>query len=289
MEKISIGSVLAYLLISCCIAGLCAPTFIQAKKINISVMIRDSLSLDSIPLVKVTIEELGQSFKTTRSGFYAVLKPDTYTFIFEAEDYEPLNRSISIDTEGEQFFLTMVMISDRLVLERRTDSLKFYLETFRNAIENDEITLAEQYIAALEKYDCPVATRDSIHEVYEAKKLVCIDNLIDYARALEDSGKLADAYYYYNKVVAIDSLNETALAKIKENDTRISQKEKDVSKQTTKSAQKSAEEIEEIYKSAISRFVAEDYNGALPLLRTVLKYQPNHEGAKITCLELKCG
>ena len=104
--------------------------------------------------------------------------------------------------------------------------------------------------------------------------------MLEYASTLEDSGKLADAYYYYNKVVVFDSLNETALAKIEAIDTRISQKGKGVSKQTGKPAQKSAEEIEEIYESAISKFLAEDYNGALSLLKTVLKYQPTHEGAK---------
>ncbi|MGB3478702.1 MAG: hypothetical protein WBB67_06035 [bacterium] len=280
MGKLSIESVFAHLLIFSCIAGFCTPTFIQAKKINISVMIRDSLSLDSIPLVKVTVEELGQSFKTTRSGFCVALQPATYSFIFEAENYEPLSKTISIDTEGQQFFLKMVTISDRLVLEKRTDSLNFYLEAFRGAIENGEITLAERYIAALEKYDYPVATGDSIREVYEAKKLVCIDSLFDYARALEDSGKLADAYYYYNKVVAIDSLNETALTKMEEADSLLFQKKKDVSKQKSKTAKISPEEIEKMYSTAVSKFLDEDYNGALSLLRTVLKYQPNHEGAK---------
>ncbi len=280
MAKSSIESALVHLLIFSCIVSLCIPTFIQAKKINISAMIRDSLSLDSIPLVKVMVEELGQSFKTTRSSFYVALPPNTYTFLLEAEDYEKLKKSITISTEGERFVFAMVKTPYRLSLKKRADSLNIYLKAFGAAIGNGDIALAGQYMAILEGYHCSDAIMEGIREVYETRKVGWVDSMLEYANTLEDSGKLSDAYYYYNKVVAFDSLNETALAKIEAIDTRISQKEKGVSKRTSKPAQKSAEEIEEIYASAISKFLAEEYNGALSLLKTVLKYQPTHEGAK---------
>ncbi len=280
MLRSIILAMIAQLIVSFNNGDLYSSAFLQAETINVSAVIRDSLTHDSIPLVKVTVEELGQSFKTTRSSFCVALKPDTYAFILEAEDYEMLKKSIAISTEGKRFVFDMVKTFDRLALEKQTDSLNIYLEAFHNAIENGEITLAERYIAALEKYDYPVATRDSINELYEAKKIVCIGSLLDYARALEDSGKLADAYYYYNKVVAIDSLNETALAQMEEADSRLFQKKKDVSKQKSKTAKISAEEIERMYSTAVSKFLDEDYNGALSLLKTVLKYQPTHEGAK---------
>ena len=171
MGKLSIESALVHLLIFSCIASLCIPTFIQAKKINISAMIRDSLSLDSIPLVKVMVEELGQSFKTTRSSLYVALSPGTYTFLLEAEDYEKLKKSITISTEGELFVFDMVKISYRLSLKERTDSLNIYLKAFNTAIGNDDIALAGRYMAILGGYRCSDVIMDGIREVYEQKSL----------------------------------------------------------------------------------------------------------------------
>jgi len=245
-------------------------------------MIRDSLSSDSIPLVTVTVEDLGQSFKTARSSFYVALPLGIYNFVLEAEGYEPLRKAITIDKEGEHFVLGMVKISDRFSLEKQRDSVNIYLNAFSNALARGEMLYAVQCLTALDSFGYPQNIRDSVLGVYQEKKLAYIDSLIVLSQALEDSGKFADAYYYYSKVINLDSLNETALMKIAEFDTHLSQNDKDVtgSEKPTEVVKISDEEIEEMYNSAISKFLEEDYKRALVLLKTVLKYKPNHEGAQ---------
>ena len=271
-----------HVIMMCCMLLLFLTDYIHAEKINVSAMIRDSLSTDSLPLVTVTVVNLGQSFKTTRSSFYIALPAGIYDFRLEAEGYEPLKKAIDIRIDGERFVLDMVKISDRIMLEQQRDSVNIYLGAFSNAIENGEILKAGQYLAALDTFGYPQAVRDSVHRLYEKERVAYIDSLLIYSQSLEDSGKASDAYYYYNKIISIDSLNETALKKCEEFNKPLTLDNKIVTNDAKPSEviKMSDQEIEKLYNSAIDRFLNEDYDRALALFKTILKHQPNHEGAK---------
>jgi hypothetical protein len=254
---------------------------ICANTVNISAFIRDSLSHDSIPLVTITVENLAKSYKTTRSSFYVALPPGTYTFLMEAESYESFRKSWTVTTEGEHMIFEMVKKIDRAVIAQKQDSIESYLLGYTRALDNNDLNLAYQYIYLLDNMGYESKLLDSMNSICASKKVLFIDSLIELAQALADSQKYADAYYYFNLVCDIDSLNQSAAAKRDEmHDIVIKKKKPDQGKTDPTTATKSAQEIEEMYNRAVAKFLAEEYKEAQNLLKTVLKYQPGHEGAK---------
>jgi tetratricopeptide (TPR) repeat protein len=259
---------------------------LHAVPLNISGVIRDSLSHDSLPFVKITITEFGKSFTTTRSGFFVALEPSTYTFLLEADAYESLKKELSVSTEGETFTFDMVKSSDRAKLDKRSDSLFLFQEGFYYAIAHQQITDAYAYMVACKRFSATGGQLDSMMTVYNAAKGVWIDSIFTYALALEDSQKVSDAYYYYKKILSVDSLHEGArehyaktegiLTAILEGKTPVSTGGAD----NETPARMTPEQIQGMFNQAVNKFLEEDYEGALILLKTILKNDPNHEGAK---------
>jgi tetratricopeptide (TPR) repeat protein len=138
---------------------------------------------------------------------------------------------------------------------------------------------ARRVIIAIEKFAQPSNIDSTIYEFYEKTKVLFIDSLFKHAQVLEDSQKLADAYYYYKRIVDVDSSQTTAIEKLKEVDLKLSGKQKPVVKEV-KTVEKTAEEIEKIYKDGVAKFFAEDYESAIKLFKLVLKYKPGHDGAQ---------
>lgn len=258
---------------------------LHAVPLNISGVIRDSLSHDSLPFVKITILEFGKSFTTTRSGFFVALEPSTYTFLLEADAYESLKKKLSVTTEGETFTLDMVKSSDRAELDKRSDSLFLFQEGFYDAIACQRINDAYAYMVACKRFGAAGMQLDSMMAVYNAAKGAWIDSVFAYALALEDSHKVSDAYYYYKNILSIDSLHEGArehCAKTEGTLTAILEGKtpgtSGIDNETP--ARMTPEQIQAMFNQAVDKFLEEDYEGALVLLKTVLKNDPQHEGAK---------
>lgn len=256
-----------------------------AALLNISGVIRDSLSHDPLPLVTVTITEFGKSFATTRSGFFVALEPSTYRFRLEADAYEPLNREITVTVEGEAFTFDMVKLSDRADPDKHSDSLFLFQKGFYHAIANQNITDAYAYMIVCKRLNLISEQFDSMMIVYQGAKGAWVDSIFAHALALEDSNRLSDAFYYYKKIVSIDSLHEGAKEHLAKTDAllvaRIAGKTHGFGALNDgSSARMTAEQIQTMFHQAVNKFIEEDYEGALVLLKTILKHDPNHEGAE---------
>lgn len=251
------------------------------EPINIQCTIRDSISHDSIPLVQITFENLGKSFKTRQSNFYVSLPSATYNLVLEADEYEKLVRSIDVSSESDSFVFEMVKASDRVWLGLKQDTLNIHLDSLDNALKKRELQEAKRLIAVVENYNCSVSVLDSIHKSYDLAKTAWSDSFLQIAQELEDSTKFADAYYYYKKIVDIDSLNETALKKLDEIDNKITGLQKGDTLQPPKETPAiDHQTIKKMYNEALSKFFSEDYNGALKLFKTILRYDPTYESAR---------
>lgn len=250
--------------------------FVQAKieSINVHCIISDSLSQEPIPLVKVTIENLGKSFKTTRSGFYALLATNTYNFLLEADGYEGLRKSIFVSSKNNEITFEMIKISDRIALEAKQETLNLYLNSFDNTLRNRAFPEAERLMAMIENLSVPSTMVDSIYTLYENAKTVWIDSLLQIAREFEESSEFAEATFYYQQIVDFDSLNIEAREKVDEMNEILARRGK------ANIPPKTSQELERMYNEAISKFLAEDYNGAYKIFKTFLSYKPGHVGAK---------
>ena len=246
-----------------------------AESINVHGIIIDSLSYEPVPSVRVTIENLGKSFKTTRSSFYVLLPPMTYTFLLEADGYEDLRKSISLSSQNSNISFEMVKVSDRIAITARQDTIDLYLSAFDKTIKNKAFSEAQGFMALIERHSITSTIVDSLHMVYENAKSHWIDTLLQNAQAFEDSSKYAEAAYCYQQVVALDSLNTLAQEKVDEMNDKLT-RETDVVKAPTKTAS----ELEKMYNEAVVKFLAEDYNAAYNLFKTFLIYKPRHEGAR---------
>jgi len=251
--------------------------FAQAtvESVNVHGVIIDSLSYEPIPSVRVTIENLGKSFKTTRSSFYVLLPTETYTFLLEADGYEDLRKSIPLSSQNSNISFEMVKVSDRVAITARQDTIDLYLSAFDNTLKNKAFSEAQGLMALIERHSITPTIIDSLQVVYENARSHWIDTLLQNARALEDSSKYAEAVYYYQQVVDIDSLNTLAQEKVDEMNDKLT-RETDAVKAPTKTAS----ELEKMYNEAVAKFLAEDYNTAYNLFKTFLIYKPGHEGAR---------
>lgn len=169
----------------------------------------------------------------------------------------------------------MVKVSDRMVFKAKQDTLDLYLNAFDNTLSNRAFPEAERLMAIIENLGVPLTVIDSLHLVYERTRAVLIDSLLQIAQAFEDSSKFADAAYYYQQLVDVDSLNTAAREKVAEMNVILAKEEA-----ASKPPAKTAAELEKMYNKAVSKFLAEDYNTAYKLFKVFLGYRPGHEGAK---------
>ncbi len=257
---------------------------LHAEQINVKATIRDSLSHDSIPVVKVTIVNLGKSFMTTKSSFYGPLPADTHDFLLEADGYNPLRKSVILSQTNSVLIFEMLKRGDDVGMRAKKDTLKQYIGSFNEAIKNRDVDEAERLIVLLEQYDCSSSTLEKAREAIEITKISLVDSLMGHARELEEAQKYADAYYYYKKIVEMDSLNQIALDKVDEMDKKLKGKQKPTTTTTPTTTpvkpKVTGEEITKMYNDGVARFLAEDYKGALKLFQSVLKYDSTHEGAQ---------
>jgi hypothetical protein len=251
--------------------------FAQAavESVNLHGVITDSVSSEQLPSVRVTIENLGKSFKTTRSSFYVLLSTGTYTFLLQADDYEDLRKSIFLSPQNTTVSFEMVKLSDRMAIKAKQDTIDLYLNAFANTLKNRAFFEAQRLIAAIENQGINPVIVDSLHMVYENTESHWIDSLMQAARVFEDSSKYAEAAYCYQQIVILDSLNTVARDKVDEMNDKLA-RETDAMKGPTKTAS----ELEKMYNEAVAKFLAEDYNAAYNLFKTFLTYKPSHEGAR---------
>jgi len=251
------------------------------EPINIQCTVRDSISRNSIPLVHVTFENLGKSFNTRQSSFYVSLPSTTYSIILEADAYEKCVKSINVSLENNSFVFEMVKVTDRRWLRARQDTLNIYLDSLDSALERRNFSAAKRLIIVIENFNCSEYVLDSIYKSYDLTKTTWADSILLIAQELEDSTKYADAYFYYKKIIDIDSLNETALLKFDEIDKKIAGVQENdtlhVSEVTPTLTHKA---IEKMYNEALAKFFSQDYKGARKLFNTILRYNPVHKGAQ---------
>jgi tetratricopeptide (TPR) repeat protein len=271
-------------IIVCIILMGTAPLMLQAVPLNVGVTVRDSLSQNAISKIKVMVKELGQSFVTAKSSFYVALEPSTYTFIFEAEGYETAQRKFAVTTEGQSFIAKMIKTSDLTGLNKRTDSLYLYMQGFQYACTHRRITDAYAYMVTCRRFNATDQQMDSMMIIYNETKDLWIDSIFEYAKTLEDSQKISDAYYYYKQILTVDPLHQGAQERLGKTETALTNKIEGKTQPTSSGGKgatpaMTAEQIESMFNQAVSKFIAEDYEGALTLLKTVLKNSPNHEGA----------
>jgi phosphopantetheine adenylyltransferase len=245
------------------------------ESVNVHGVIIDSLSYEPIPSARVTIENLGKSFKTTRSSFYLRLPSETYIFFLEADGYENLRKSIPVSSQNSDISLEMVKLSDRAAIKARQDTIELYLSSFDNLLKNRAFSEAYDLIVLIERHSVSSSIIDSLGVLYEATKSHWIDTLLQNARTFEDSSKYTEAAYFYQQVIDLDSLNTLAQEKVEEMKTKLTRETV-----TVKTPTKTASELEKMYNEAVAKFLAEDYTVAYNLFKTFLIYKPRHEGAR---------
>jgi hypothetical protein len=250
--------------------------FTQAtvESVNVHGVIIDSLSYEPIPSVRVTIENLGKSFKTTRSSFYIRLATETYAFFLEADGYEDLRKSILVSSQNNISF-EMVKISDRIAIKARQDTIDLYLSAFDNTLKNKAFFEAQNLMVLIGRYSITPTIIDSLYVMYENARSHWIDTLLQNARALEDSSKYAEAAYYYEQVANLDSLNTLAYEKVDEMNMKLTRETAAV-----KAPSKTTSELEKMYSEAVAKFLAEDYITSYNLFKTFLIYKPGHKSAR---------
>ena len=260
--------------------GILMPELLSAGDvINVHCTIYDSLSRDSIKEVHIAIESLQKSFNTKRSGFFMSVPAGEYEIVFTAPGYEEKTVKLNVGSQSSDFVVYLVKTQDREKINETRRLQKAYLDSLYQAFQKADAPMALRIMDAMSKH---LSVSEEISKAYEKAKVFWTDSLMKQAQVLEDSGKLADAYYYYKKVFNFDTLCEEAAKKMAEIDKKFSWKK---SRSTPKAKKvvvkkKTPEEIGKLYQQGIEQFLAEDYKTALKTFKEVLRYDPGHKGAK---------
>lgn len=253
-----------------------------AGNVNIRAAIRDSVSGSSIPQVRVTVLELAKSFNTRHSSFVFELPSGIYTIMLENPEYETLRRTFEFVTENNELVFALVKISDRERLKIKADSFYMLLDSLATALNGLDWPRTGVILSRVAGFiDPPPYNADSLARVIQAVKARILDSLMAEARAAEDSQRLADAYFYYGKVVEYDSTNEIARQKAAElSAPKPAVPPVSVRAPVNAETVPSDAEIETLYRQGVSKFIAAKYDDAKKIFRKILVYRPGHEKAK---------
>jgi hypothetical protein len=247
--------------------------------INTQFTIRDSLSQAAIPVVRVSIENLKQSFITRKSAFYLPLSAGTYRFMLESDGYETLTSTVDVSAQNLAFTLEMVSTADRMKIKENDSVFHCYLGVVKNALQNYDFVQADLNLDSLKPYaQLRNAALDSVREMYVNARKNWADSLFRLAQENENSKKYPDALYYYHHLYAYDSLLTEARAGIGRVDSLLAMADK---KNLPKEVKKlTPDEIEKLFQEGRAKFVADDYAGAKKIFLRVLANNPGHEKAK---------
>jgi hypothetical protein len=251
----------------------------EAKTVNTQFTIRDSLSQAAVPVVRVSVENLKQSFTTRKSAFYLPLSAGTYRFVLESNGYEILKSTVDVSAQNYSFTFDMVSTADRVKIKENDSIFYYYLGVVKSALRNYDFVQADLNLTVLKSYDqLRIAAYDSIQEMYVNARKTWTDSLFRLARENENSKKYPDALYYYYHLYMYDSLLTEARAGIRRIDSLVvmaakQSQPKEVKKMTP-------EEIEKLFQEGCAKFVADDYAGAKTIFLKVLANNPAHEKAK---------
>lgn len=247
--------------------------------INTQFTIRDSLSQAAIPVVRVSIENLKQSFLTHKSAFYLPLSAGTYRLMLKSDGYETLTSTVDVSAQVFAFTLEMVSTADRMKIKENDSVFYYYLGVVKSALQNYDFVQADLNLDSLKPYaQLQNAALDSVREMYVNARKNWADSLFRLAQENENLKKYADALYYYHHLYAYDSLLIEARTGIRRVDSLLAMADK---KNLPKEVKKmTPEEIEKLFQEGRVKFVADDYAGAKKIFQRVLANNPDHEKAK---------
>ncbi len=251
--------------------------------VNIQCTICDSLTKQTIPQVRVSVVNLQKSFTTLKSAFVLLLPPGEYDFHLDAPEYETLNRKITVSPNNNTFIFEMVKIVDRNLLKQKYHEFSSNLDSFNYALENLELPTARQLLKKLQESQTSGFTLDAkMIETYNYLQKIWIDSLMNLARTKEDSHSYAEAFYYYRKVAEFDSSKTEAISGAYRTDSLLNLKNKPQASPTAQIVKKTKtnEEIEALYQSGVSKFIAGEFKDALKIFKEVLKYNKDHTKAQ---------
>ncbi len=174
----------------------------------------------------------------------------------------------------------MVKLADRDLLKQKYNVFNRCLDSFNYALDNRDMISAKNLLKSLQEYrNQGFSVSDSIIQKYHYQQKVWIDSLMHQARIREDSSSYAEAFYYYRRVAEFDSTQVEAIAGMHRVDSLLMKKNRPQSSgqaQVSEKKSKTPEEIDALFQSGISRFIAGEYREALKQFKEVLKYNPNH-------------
>lgn len=247
--------------------------------INTQFTIRDSLSQAAIPVVRVSIENLNQSFVTRKSAFYLPLRAGTYRFVLESNGYETMKITTDVSAQNYVFTLEMVSTTERMKIKENDSVFYYYLGVVKSALQNYDFVQADLNLDSLKPYaQLRTPAIDSVKEMYVNARKNWADSLFRLAQENENSKKYADALYYYHHLHAYDSLLTEARTGIRRVDSLLAMADK---KNLPKEVKKmTPDEIEKLFREGRAKFVADDYAGAKKIFQIVLANNPGHEKAK---------
>ncbi len=261
--------------------GLLTPVIFSTEEmIDVHCAIYDSLSKDSIREVHINIESLKKSFNTKRSGFFISVPKGEYEIVLTSPGYEEKRVKLEVDKNSNNFQVLLVKTGDRERINKAERLQKAYLDSLNQAFQKGDAPAALRVMGAMSKY---FSVGDEITRLYEKTRVFWIDSLMRLAQELQNSGKLADAYYYYKKVFDFDTLYEDAAKKMAEIDTEFTRKKLKSAQKRKRQViikKKTKEKIEKLYQKGIEQFLAENYQEALKTFKEVLRYKPGHSGAR---------
>jgi tetratricopeptide (TPR) repeat protein len=210
-----------------------------------------------------------------------MLPAGDYELLLEADEYEPLNRTISVSLDSRQFTFYLVKTADRAQLNTHLEMFRIYMDSLILALRDRDPFLARQLITDIQNYqDYKFTVSDTIINYYNAMTRFWSESLLILAKTREDSLQLADAHYYYRRIVDFDSTITGALEGLKRVELKLLEPLKPAGGNQSAVKTKSPEEIERLFQDGVSKFLAEEYDEALRIFKTVLSYDPDHENAK---------
>jgi tetratricopeptide (TPR) repeat protein len=195
--------------------------------------------------------------------------------VLENPEYETLRRALRFAAKNNELIFDLIKKNDREWLKKKADPFYVLLDSLAKALEELDWTQALVFQNRVAEYtDPPPYNADSLARVIQVVKMKVLDSLMARARAAEDSQKLADAYYYYRRVVEYDSTNELARQKVAE----LFVPKPETTR--TKASVLSEVDIEALYQQGVSKFIVAEYEEAEKIFKKVLAQNPAHEKAK---------
>ena len=247
------------------------PGDLSGKKVWLChLRIIDSLDNRLLPGVLLSINPIEKSCLIKQGRAKLALKPGLYTFELSKDKYYQKKKRVKIIPE-EISMVKVVMAKREEVIEQEMLEARIgSLMTIGVGLFNvDSLIKAEEIFREVLLLDSThPGARNNLKGI-ETKKMGLIVAYKEIADSLTRKRKYQEAIEAWNRILFIDSANQDAKRQIEKLKKRLK----------TKSVV-TREDVERFYQTGVKLFINGKYVEALQIFKKVLRYSPNHGGAK---------